>query len=69
MAIDMDDIKLSNCAACSCTLLAKSLGGLVRHLDMKSRRKLPPTCKGYVKGRPYCADCLKAIKESATNVS
>ncbi len=64
MAIDYEDIKLSNCASCSATLLAKSLGGIVKHLDLKARRKLPPLCFGYIQRRPYCRGCFNQIKDA-----
>ncbi len=59
--MDFDDLKMSNCAQCRCVLLAKSMGGLVKHLDLKSRKKLPPTCYGYIKLRPYCEHCYEQI--------
>ena len=65
--IAYDDVKMVNCAACRQPLVAKSLAGWHRHLDSKSRKKLPPVCAGFIRDddghcRPYCQDCLEQEK-------
>lgn len=52
------DLKLCNCAGCTCELLGESMLAWYESLCEKQREGLPPVVAGRIHGRPYCPACL-----------
>ena len=57
--IHPDDVKMVNCASCGDELLGMTMSDWWWALPRKQREEWPPLMRGYVRGRPYCRECMK----------
>jgi len=65
-SLEMDDVRLCNCASCGQELMGESMRTWRKTLTAIQRQRMPKLVAGRLEDRPYCAICLGVLQRLTT---